>query len=331
MTSRPGAPDRPGWESRGPTRSRGPFAHLTVRDNVAVAAMFGQLGRDRRTAEREAGPLAGVHGPRRPRGRCFPSALNLHQRKFLELARALASEPRLVMLDGVLSGLTPTEMADADPAGRGTSETGGTTVVFVEHIIRAVMDARRPRRSAGCRPDHRERALPTDVDAASRRRASATSGRPMLEAGGASRWPTGTPRRSGTCRSRSGGGRAGGGRRTERERGRLRSSMPSRASCRSAGGGFTSPGEGPDAAPRLIRSSSRGIADRPRGSPACHRDDGRGEPRDRLLCAGRAAPPAKTRLERVYGIFPVLRAQPPSERRGRSREASSRWPRSAAR
>jgi len=114
-----------------------PFANLTVRDNVAVAGMFGRLGRDRRTAEREAGRWLEFTGLA-DRGDLLPAALNLHQRKFLELARALASEPRLVMLDEVLSGLTPAEMADATRLV-GDIRDRGTTVVFVEHIMRAVM------------------------------------------------------------------------------------------------------------------------------------------------------------------------------------------------
>jgi ABC-type branched-subunit amino acid transport system ATPase component/ABC-type branched-subunit amino acid transport system permease subunit len=115
-----------------------PFAHLTVRDNVAVAAMFGRLARDRRQAAREADrwlEFTGLAG----RGDTLPAALNLHQRKFLELARALASEPRLVMLDEVLSGLTPSEMAGATRLVRDIRD-GGATVVFVEHIMRAVME-----------------------------------------------------------------------------------------------------------------------------------------------------------------------------------------------
>jgi branched-chain amino acid transport system permease protein len=115
-----------------------PFGHLTVRDNVAVAGMFGRLGRDRRAAEREAGRWLEFTGLA-DRADALPATLNLHQRKFLELARALASEPRLVMLDEVLSGLTPSEMADATRLVRDIRERG-TTVVFVEHIMRAVME-----------------------------------------------------------------------------------------------------------------------------------------------------------------------------------------------
>jgi branched-chain amino acid transport system permease protein len=114
-----------------------PFGHLTVRDNVAIAGMFGRLGRDRRAAEREAGRWLEYTGLA-DRASALPATLNLHQRKFLELARALASEPRLVMLDEVLSGLTPSEMAAATRLVRDIRDRG-TTVVFVEHIMRAVM------------------------------------------------------------------------------------------------------------------------------------------------------------------------------------------------
>jgi branched-chain amino acid transport system permease protein len=115
-----------------------PFARLTVRDNVAVAGMFGRPALARRAAEREAVRWLEFTGLA-DRADVLPGDLNLHQRKFLELARALASEPRLVLLDEVLSGLTPGEMADAVRLVRQIRE-GGTTVVFVEHVMRVVMD-----------------------------------------------------------------------------------------------------------------------------------------------------------------------------------------------
>jgi branched-chain amino acid transport system permease protein len=115
-----------------------PFARLTVRDNVAVARMFGRAARDRPVAEREAGRWLEFTGLA-DRADLLPAALNLHQRKFLELARALAAEPRLVLLDEVLSGLTPSEMADATRLVRDIRDRGAT-VVFVEHIMRVVVD-----------------------------------------------------------------------------------------------------------------------------------------------------------------------------------------------
>jgi branched-chain amino acid transport system permease protein len=114
-----------------------PFAHLTVRDNVAVAGMFGRAGWSRRAAEREAERWLEFTGLA-DRADRLPAALNLHQRKFLELARALAAAPRLVMLDEVLSGLTPSEMAAATELVLRIRDQGAT-VVFVEHIMRAVM------------------------------------------------------------------------------------------------------------------------------------------------------------------------------------------------
>ena len=68
----------------------------------------------------------------------LPDVLNLHQRKFLELARALAARPRLVLLDEVLSGLTPGEINEAIALIRRIRERG-STIVFVEHVMRAVM------------------------------------------------------------------------------------------------------------------------------------------------------------------------------------------------
>jgi branched-chain amino acid transport system permease protein len=115
-----------------------PFPRLTVGANVAVAGMFGGAASSRRSAESEASRWLEFAGLAARRD-ALPAALNLHERKFLELARALASRPRLLLLDEVLSGLTPSEMADAVRLVREIRE-GGTTVVFVEHIMRVVME-----------------------------------------------------------------------------------------------------------------------------------------------------------------------------------------------
>ena len=115
-----------------------PFTSLTVLDNVALAGMFGAGALSRASAEREARrwlTFVGLEG----RAQALPAELNLHQRKFLELARALASAPRLVLLDEVLSGLTPAEMADAVALVRAIRERGAT-IIFIEHVMRAVLD-----------------------------------------------------------------------------------------------------------------------------------------------------------------------------------------------
>ena len=114
-----------------------PFAQFSVVDNVALAAMFGGAVADPAAARREAMTwleFTGLAG----RAEARPDALNLHQRKFLELARALASRPRLVLLDEVLCGLTPSE-TDAAVALIRRIRDQGATIVFVEHVMRAVM------------------------------------------------------------------------------------------------------------------------------------------------------------------------------------------------
>ena len=115
-----------------------PFSQMSVLDNVAVAAMYAGQGLPSLEAGRreamqwlEFTHLAG-------KAQSLPGELNLHQRKFLELARALASRPKLVLLDEVLCGLTPTEIQSAVEQIRRIRDQG-TTIVFVEHVMDAVM------------------------------------------------------------------------------------------------------------------------------------------------------------------------------------------------
>jgi branched-chain amino acid transport system permease protein len=114
-----------------------PFAHLTVLENVAVTALFGGAGRlSRAEADAEALRWLRFTGLA-DKADALPDALNLHQRKFLELARALAARPRLVLLDEVLCGLTPSEMDDAVALVR-RIRAEGPAIVLVEHVMRAV-------------------------------------------------------------------------------------------------------------------------------------------------------------------------------------------------
>ena len=114
-----------------------PFGHMTVLDNVALAALYGGGQRSPSAARREALVWLRFAGLQ-DKALVLPDALNLHQRKFLELARALASRPRLVLLDEVLCGLTPAEIDDAVALVKRIRDQGAT-VVFVEHVMRAVM------------------------------------------------------------------------------------------------------------------------------------------------------------------------------------------------
>jgi branched-chain amino acid transport system permease protein len=115
-----------------------PFNHLTVRDNIALAAMYGAGNLPTIEQGRQAAAewLQFTHLTEKADTK--PDDLNLHQRKFLELARALAARPQLLMLDEVLCGLTPTEIQDAVRMIKKIRDQG-TTIVFVEHVMEAVM------------------------------------------------------------------------------------------------------------------------------------------------------------------------------------------------
>jgi branched-chain amino acid transport system permease protein len=113
-----------------------PFRELTVRENVTVAAMFGGATLSRAAAEREAARWL-QFARLDDKADALPDELNLHQRKFLELARALAMRPQLVLLDEVLSGLNPAEIDSAVELIRDIRRQGAT-IVLVEHVMRAV-------------------------------------------------------------------------------------------------------------------------------------------------------------------------------------------------
>ncbi len=113
-----------------------PFSNLTVLDNVALTSMFGGDALSRHAAEAQAWQWLAFTGLAERAG-ALPDELNLHQRKFLEFARALAARPQLLMLDEVLSGLTPSEI-DGAVALIERIRAEGTTIVFVEHVMRAV-------------------------------------------------------------------------------------------------------------------------------------------------------------------------------------------------
>ena len=114
-----------------------PFASLTVRDNVAVACMFGRVGQTLAEARSSAEEHLGVVGLA-AQADALPHEINLHQRQLLELGRALATRPTLLLLDEVLAGLNPAEVDEALGVLR-TIREGGTTILMVEHVMRAVM------------------------------------------------------------------------------------------------------------------------------------------------------------------------------------------------
>jgi branched-chain amino acid transport system ATP-binding protein len=113
-----------------------PFAGLTVLDNVVIGALT-CCTRVKEARQRANAILAMVGlGPKRSRASAL---LTLPDRKLLELARALATRPKLLLLDEVLGGLRPTECDRMMALLRDITEREGISLVLIEHVMRAVM------------------------------------------------------------------------------------------------------------------------------------------------------------------------------------------------
>lgn len=112
-----------------------PFGAQTVRENIAVGAHLHQG--DRRAALREAEEVAVRTNLQAQLDK--PAAdLTVCGRKRLELARALATKPKLLLLDEVLAGLNPSEIDEVIPVVREIADSG-VTILMIEHVMRAVM------------------------------------------------------------------------------------------------------------------------------------------------------------------------------------------------
>jgi branched-chain amino acid transport system ATP-binding protein len=114
-----------------------PFPTMTVFENVVVAAAFGDphIHRDQ-VAQRALEMIEYVEFPRPVA--TMASQLNAAQLKRLDLARALASHPKLVLLDELAAGLTPGELASMATLLR-RIRGDGVTILMVEHVMRLIL------------------------------------------------------------------------------------------------------------------------------------------------------------------------------------------------
>jgi branched-chain amino acid transport system ATP-binding protein len=116
------------------------FPSMTVLENATLGAMFGagHVVPEREARNRAAKALAVVGLESRvgdPVG-----SLNLHQQRFLELGKALGGQPRLVLLDEVMAGLNQTEISASVQIVRNLRDELGITILWVEHVMSAVME-----------------------------------------------------------------------------------------------------------------------------------------------------------------------------------------------
>jgi len=113
-----------------------PFAGLSVRENIAVGAFLRESKRAAAlsVAEEVAARVGLTDQLDKP-----AAALTVAGRKRLEVARALATRPKLLLLDEVLAGLNPSEVRDIVPVVRAIRDSG-VTVLMIEHVMQAVMN-----------------------------------------------------------------------------------------------------------------------------------------------------------------------------------------------
>jgi len=116
-----------------------PFGNMTVLENVTLGVLYGRRReRSMAAAEARAREILEQMGLAH-RAQHVASQLTLAGRKRLEIARGLATEPRLLMLDEVLAGLTPAEITGAIDLIRTLHRQGNLTILMIEHVTRALM------------------------------------------------------------------------------------------------------------------------------------------------------------------------------------------------
>jgi branched-chain amino acid transport system ATP-binding protein len=114
-----------------------PFPHLTTLDNVLAGCLFGRAAMaSKKEAEPRAYQVLEQVGLAQ-KAKVLARDLTIMERKWLEVARALAGNPTLLLLDEFMAGLNPTEIPEALALIRRLNESG-ITIIVVEHIMKAI-------------------------------------------------------------------------------------------------------------------------------------------------------------------------------------------------
>jgi len=113
------------------------FAGMPVRQNVLMGALFGEKGRTHAQALKIVDEVLDFVGLGELRDKMVPD-IPLAYQKRLEVARALATSPKLLMLDEMMAGLNPTEVGEAMELVTKIRESG-ITIIMIEHVMQAIM------------------------------------------------------------------------------------------------------------------------------------------------------------------------------------------------
>ncbi len=116
-----------------------PLAGLNLIDNVATGVLYGRKKVSGAGQAREAAMDILAFTGLTAKARRLPGELVLEDRKRLEVARALALSPEILLLDEVFAGLNSTEICDAIDLTFRIKETYGTTIFMIEHVMKAIM------------------------------------------------------------------------------------------------------------------------------------------------------------------------------------------------
>ena len=113
------------------------FAGMPVRQNVLMGALFGKRGQSAAQASRIVDEVLDFVGLTEQRDKMVPD-IPLAYQKRLEVARALATQPKLMLLDEMMAGLNPSEVSEAMELVTKIRKSG-ITIIMIEHVMKAIM------------------------------------------------------------------------------------------------------------------------------------------------------------------------------------------------